>query len=266
MVDIVAKDGGDSHGQQREHGEDGFSGTAHIAHVAIDNQCNNSSGHQTNLDTFLLGEVARERAGGYSKHDDILNNCHFVATPEGVRVSSIERQVALQHVDGIFLEGEDGAIVEHAQQGNEPETKAGENLANIFHLEGVVFLLSLTGLAVELLVHEEVGDEHDEGDAEQHDSELNSVVDMHLAAQLGEVGRENHAGGYTQTGKSHLGTHSQSGFTTLEPFDDTAAHRDTSHLAAATEKHEAAGSQLGRSRHATIERSNADFIEQGNVV
>ena len=97
----------------------------------------------------------------------------------------------------------------------------------------------------------------DEGNAEQHHTEFHGVVNVHLTAQLGEVGRENHAGGNTQAGKSHLRAHGQSGLTAFEPFHNTAAHGDTGHLAAAPEEHEAQGGQLGRSGHTGAERQDS---------
>ncbi len=80
-----------------------------------------------------------------------------------------------------------------------------------------------------------------------------------MAAQLGEIGREDHAGGHAQTGEGHLGAHGQGGLAALEPLDNTAAHRNAGHLAAAAEDHEAAGSQLGGSGHAGIKgKDSAD--------
>ena len=131
MVNIVAQDGGDGHGQQREDGEDGLCRAAHVAHVAVHYQGHNRQAHQAIFQALLLREIACKSADGHQQHDDVLDNGHRLAAPEGARVGRIQRQVALQHVDGIFLEGEDGAVVKHAQQGNQPETKAGENLADV---------------------------------------------------------------------------------------------------------------------------------------
>lgn len=129
VVDIVAEDGGDGHGQQREHGEDGLGGATHVAHVAVDDEGHDGEGHEAELQAFLLREVAGEGADGHDEHDDVLHDGHLAAGPEGTLLGGVERQVALQHVDGIFLEGEDGAVVEHAEQSHEPETEAGEDLA-----------------------------------------------------------------------------------------------------------------------------------------
>ena len=254
MVDIVAKDRSDGDGEQREDCEDGLSGATHVTHVAVNHQGDDSDAHKTEFEGLIvLDEVAGERAGSDNEHQDVLNDGNRIATPEGVGVGGGERQVALEHVDGIFLEGEDSAVVEDAEEGDEPESEAGEDLAKVTEFEGVILLLSLTGLSVEFLIHEEIGDEHDEGDAEEHDTELDSVVDMDFTAELSKIGAENHAGGDTEAGESHLGTHSQSGLTPLEPFDDTTAHRDAGHLAATTEEHEAKGSKFGRGGHTVAE-------------
>ena len=99
-----------------------------------------------------------------------------------------EVKVALQHVDGILLEGEDSRIVKHAQKSNNPEAAVGENLSKVGNLEWVVFLFCFTSLRIKFLVHEEVDDEHDQGDAKQHHAELDGVGDLDLTTQLGEEG------------------------------------------------------------------------------
>ena len=266
-VDIVAEDGSDGHSQQREHGEDGLFGAAHVAHVAVDNQGHNGQTHQTIFHVFvLLHEVARERGSCHDKHDDVLHDGSRRTCPERAFGSRSERQVALQHVDGIFLEGEDGTIIEHAEQGHQPESEAGEDLAQVANLEWVVFFLSLAGLSVEFLVHEEIDDEHDEGDAEEHHAESHRTAHVDAATKMGEEGGENHAGGHTQTGQSHLAAHSHGSFAAFEPLDDSAAHGDACHLAAATENHEATCSQLGRCGHAAIEGRDAKLVKKWNVV
>ena len=168
-----------------------------------------------------------------------------VASPEGTFGRQSQGQVALQHVNGILLEREDGAVIQYAEQGDQPEAEARQDFADVGNLERVVFLFGFTSLTVEFLVHEEVDDEHDQGDAEEHHAESNGTAHIDGAAETGEIGRENHAGGHTETGKSHLRTHGQGGFTTLEPFHNTTAYSDTGHFAAATEDHESDGSQFG---------------------
>ena len=141
---------------------------AHVAHVAVDDEEHDCGGGAGVFNHLVLAEVAGKGGGGHDEHDDVLHHGDGVACPEGVGVDSVEREVALQHVDGVLLEGEDGGIVEHAKKGYEPEAAARKNLSQIFELEGVVFLLSLAGLGVEFAVHEEVDDKHDEGNHEEH--------------------------------------------------------------------------------------------------
>ena len=200
------------------------------------------------------------------QHDDVLDDGDVAARPEGAGVRRREGQVALEHVDRILLEREDGAVVQHAEQGHDPESAVGKDLADVADLERVVLLLGLAGLAVELLVHEEVDDGHDEGDAEQHHAEGDRTGHFHLAAELGEEGREDHARGDAEAGEGHLGAHREGHLAALEPLDDTAADRDAGHLAAAAEDHEAAGGQLGRSGHPAIERRHAELVEARDVV
>ena len=189
MVDIVAKDGSDGHSQQREHGEDGLGSATHVAHVAVNHQSHNCQTHKAKLQTFvILNEVARERASGNDKHQCILHPGHRLASPIGARLGRIERQVALQHIDGILLEREDGAIVKYAKQGHQPESEAGEDLAEVTDFEGVVLLFSFTGLGIEFLVHEEVDNEHHESDAEQHHTEGDGTRHANLAAELSKEG------------------------------------------------------------------------------
>ena len=266
MVNIVAENRGDGHGEQREHGEDGLSRTAHVTHPAIDNQCHDSQSHQTNFSGFILGKVAGERAHRHGQHDNVLDDGHRAAAPEGVDVGLCKREVALQHVHGIFLEREDGAVIEHAKQSHQPETTGGEDLADIGHFERIVLLFSLTGLSIQFFVHEEVNDEHHQGNAEEHHAERHRTGNVNRAAQFGEEGGEDHAGGDTQTGKGHLRTHSQSSLTTFEPFHDTAGNGNTGHFHTATENHETDGCNFGGSGHSLIEWSHAKFLETGDVI
>ena len=263
MVDVVAEDGGDGHGQQREHREDGLGGAALEAHHAVDHEGHDGGGHQAVFQALaVLDEVAGEGACGNHQHDDVLHDGDGLTGPERPGGGLRQGKVALEHIHGIFLEREDRRIVEHAEEGDKPETKAGKDLADVLDLERIVLLLGLAGLAVEFLVHEEIGDEHDQGDAEQHHAEGDGTADVDLAAELGEEGREDHAGGHAQTGEGHLGAHGQGRLTALEPLDDAAAHRNAGHLAAAAEDHEAAGGQLGGGGHALVERE--DVVDEAD--
>ena len=152
MVDIAAEDRSDSHGQQREHSEDGLGSATHVTHVAVNYKGDNGDKHQANLHALLLREVAGEGTDGHEEHDDVLDDGNrnretlSAATPVGVEVGRSERQIALQHVDGIFLEWENGAVVKHAEQGNQPETEARQDLADVGNLERVVFFFSFSCL------------------------------------------------------------------------------------------------------------------------
>ena len=116
VVNIVAQDGSDTHSQQGEYGKDALGSLAHITHVAIADECNNRDAQQTILGALVLHEVAHKGGSGNNQHNDILIDGQALTGPERVGIYLSEREVALQHVDGILLEGEDGAVVEHAQQ------------------------------------------------------------------------------------------------------------------------------------------------------
>ena len=165
-----------------------------------------------------------------------------------------QRQVALEHVHRILLEREDGGVIEHAQQGDQPEAEAREDGADVLDPERIVLLLRFAGLAVELAVHEEIGDEHDQADAQEHNAEGDGTADIDMAAELGEIRREDHAGGDAKARQGHFRAHREGRLPALEPLDDTAAHRDAGHFAATAEDHESEGRQLGGGRHTLIER------------
>ena len=266
VVHVVAQNGGDTHSQQGEYGEDALGTLAHVTHVAVANQGDYRHAQQAVLGALVLHEVAHEGGGGNHEHHDILVDGQTLAGPERVGINLGERQVALQHVHGILLEGEDGAVVEHAQQRYQPETLVGQDLANVAYLERIVLLLGLARLLIELAVHEEVNDEHDQGDAHQNDAKGYRARNVDRAAQLGEVGREDHTGGNTQAGQCHLATHGQSHLAALEPLHDTTANGDTGHLDTATKDHEADSGDLGAGGHALKEGRYAQLVEQGDVV
>ena len=101
-----------------------------------------------------------------------MHDSDSVTGPERTGSGFGQRQVALQHVDGVLLEGEDGAIIQHAKEGNQPEAEARQNLANVADLERVVLFFGFASLGVKFLVHKEINDEHYQGDAEQHHAKL----------------------------------------------------------------------------------------------
>ena len=266
MVNIRPQDGRDEHCQEREHRENRLGRLAHEAHVAVGHEQQDAESEQPVAQSAALLEVRREARNRHEEHDDILHDGDIVLCPERTGSRRCQRQVALQHVDGILLEGENRAVVEHAQQGDKPETAAREDLPQVADAEGVVLLLSLAGLRVQLSVHEEIDHTHDEGNAHQHHAESHRAGDVHMAAQTGKVGRENHAGGHAQTSQSHLRAHCQGHFPSLEPLDDAAAHRNAGHLHATAKHHEAAGSKLGRSRHILVEGRDTQLVEHRNIV
>ena len=186
MVHIVAKNRGDGHGQQREDGEDGLGRAAHITHPAVDNQSHNSSYHQTDLSGFVFGEIAGEGTHSDQQHHYILDDGDTTASPE--TFARIEREVALQHIHRVFLERENGAVVEHTKEGYQPETTGREDLANVGNFEGIVFFLGFAGLGIQFLVHKEIDDEHHQRDAKEHHAEGHRAGNFNLAAQFGEEG------------------------------------------------------------------------------
>ncbi len=266
MVDVVAEDGGDANGEEGEDGEDGRRALAFVAHDAESHEGDDGHRHKTPFEGRLTREVAGESTGGHDNHDDVLHHDHRVGSPERVGGDVGESQVALQHVDGILLEWEDGRVVEHAEQSHEPEARRGEDLAEVAQLEGVVFLFLGAGLGVKLLVHKEIDDKHDEGNHQEHHAEGHGARHRNDAAESGKHGRENHTRCYAETRESHFGTHGESHLAAFEPFDDAAADGDAGHFDSAAENHETDSRELGRGRHAFIEGGYAEFVENGDIV
>ena len=194
VVDIVAEDRSDGHSQQREHCEDCLGGATHVTHKAVANQSYHGQSHQAEFQTFIFGEIACKRADSHDKHYDVLNDGYGnregigATAPIGGGVGFDEGEVALEHIHGVFLEGEDGAVVKHAEQSHEPKSETGENLAKVADFERIVLLFGLAGLFVEFSVHKEIDDEHHKGDAQQHHTEFNGVVHMDVAAKFCEIG------------------------------------------------------------------------------
>ena len=142
----------DLHCEEREHREDGLRALAHEAHIAVGDEGDDGNAQEQVLFGLVLHEIAREAGGGHDQHDDVLDDGHAGAGPEGVGRRLGERQVALEHVHRILLEREDGGVVQHAQQGDEPESAVGQDLADVADLERIVLLLGLAGLGVQFLV------------------------------------------------------------------------------------------------------------------
>ena len=159
--------------------------------------------------------------------------------------------VALQHVGAVPLEREDGAVVEHAEDGHGPEALASEHAAQVAKMEFVfaaaIFLgLELAGrdqLLVEAGVHHAEGDEVDHSDEEQHGAEAHWSC---YGAELGGDGRaDTEDGEHAHAGDSHFDTHGEGHFLALEPFGYTLGNRGAGHFAAAAEDHESQTCHLG---------------------
>ena len=63
-----------------------------------------------------FAEVAGKGGGCYYEHHYVLYYGNGIRRPERTFGQCLECKVALQHIDGIFLEREDSRIVEHAEQ------------------------------------------------------------------------------------------------------------------------------------------------------
>ena len=154
-------------------------------------------------------------------------------------------KVALQHVGTVTLEGEDGRIVEHAEQSNNPEHLRREYLAEVAELElflRVGSLFCYAHLLVECLVHEGEDDEGDEADEEEHGAER--YRSYYCAEVVGDDWRDREDSEHADACDSHLKTHSESHLLALEPLCDCLRNGCTCHLAAAAEEHEAEASHL----------------------
>ena len=108
VVEVGAENRGDEHGQQGENGEDGLSRLAHVAHVAVGDEGDDADGQQAELVGTLLLEVGGEAGSSDDEHDDVLHDGDARRGPERTGIGGGQREIALQHVDGVLLEGEDG--------------------------------------------------------------------------------------------------------------------------------------------------------------
>ena len=121
MVHIVAEHRCDAYGEEREHGKDRLCRLTHVAHVAVGHECHDRNNEHGAFGCLVVHEVEHEGCSSHNEHDGILHDGHRWRSPERVGGHLCEREVTLQHVYGILLEGEDGRIVEHAEQRHEPE-------------------------------------------------------------------------------------------------------------------------------------------------
>ena len=108
MVEVAAQDRRDKYGQQWEYGKDALSCLAHITHVAICNERKDRYAEKAVATCLVFLEVAGKACGSNDEHYNILHDSNTVACPERVGVGESECKVALQHINGIFLEWEDG--------------------------------------------------------------------------------------------------------------------------------------------------------------
>ena len=166
----------------------------------------------------------------------------------------VDLQGLLEEVRRIALEREDGAVVQHAQQGHNPEHLALEDGAEVAHVEFVLRGLLVRGeaggdqLLVELRVHEGEDDEVQQADAEQRAAESHRGHDG--AAELGADQRgDPHDAEHTQAGDGHLKAHGEGHFLALEPLGEDLGDVGPLHLAAAAKDHETERGHLGAGGH-----------------
>ena len=206
--------------------------------MAADEQQGSANEHRGTL-AATVEEVAQEgRDGGGTDGEP--------AEDVGSGLGRDAVEVALQHVGAVALEGEDGRIVEHAEQGHNPEDLAGENLHDVGELE-LVLSIVLLGLGAQLAVEAAVEDgehgERDQTDEQQHRAEAHGG---HHSAHLGGYdGRDAEDGEHAHAGYGHLQAHGQGHLLALEPLGYGLRHRRAGHLTAAAEYHEAQRGHLG---------------------
>ena len=171
IVHIVAENGRDAHCKKREHRKDGGSRLAHIPHRAISYKGDDRNHKRRNLDRFVLGKAESECTTCNDEHNHILDIRGCIARPKRTYRTRVKREVALKHIDRIFLERENSRVIKHAKQRHHPEAKRTENLSEIGNLERIVLFLSLSRLRIKLLVHKEINDKHNQGHHQEHHSE-----------------------------------------------------------------------------------------------
>ena len=93
----------------------------------------------------------------------------------------------MKHVYCIFLEWENGRIIKHTKQCNEPETTTGENLSEVADFEWIILFFSFTSLCIEFLIHEEINDKHDECDGKENHTKSNRTRNTDNATQFCEI-------------------------------------------------------------------------------
>ena len=160
-------------------------------------------------------------------------------------------EVALQHVGGEALEGEDGRIVEHAEERDDPEHLAAQDVLQVADLELLLAAASApaveTQLFVQFAVHEGEDHERQQADQQQHGAECHRSYDR-CGSHVGEPRRNGEDGENADAGNGHLKSHGQSHLLAFEPLGDRLRNGDAGHLHTASEYHEPERCEFGTGR------------------
>ena len=160
----------------------------------------------------------------------------------------------LDEVGSISLEREDSAVVEHAEQGYNPEHLALEDCTEVADVEFILRRLlfgckaGLHELGVELAVHNAEDDEVDKSDYQQGGAE--SYRSHNGSTELVGNGRGNpHCTEHSEAGNCHLKSHSEGHLLAFEPLGENLGNIGSLHFTAAAENHKAQGCHLCACRH-----------------
>ena len=130
---------------------------------------------------------------------------------------------------GILHEGEHGRIEHQTQQSNQPKAAVAHNGLEIGNVERIVFALLCSDLSVELRVHHT---EHNISQEAHHQQNQGKEQRCRHAEVLNDERADNHGQSRSQTSHSHLRTHGQSHFITLEPLGNHFGYSDATVLSA----------------------------------
>ena len=162
-----------------------------------------------------------------------------------------DAEVALQHVRGETLEGEDRRVVEHAEHGDDPEDLAAEYFAEVADAEllfrAVVAFGVESQLFVQLAVHERKDHVGQQADQQQQGAERHRTYDR-CRRHVGQPRRDGEHGEYAHAGDGHFESHGQCHLLAFEPFGDGLRYGDAGHLHAAAEDHESQRCEFGAAR------------------
>ncbi len=212
------------------------------------NECANH--HHGRALAFVVDKRAKERRENHCQNGEPLEeSCGF-------GVGDLER--LFEEVGSKPLEGEDGRVVEYAEDSDNPEHLGLEDLSEVGYMEfflRVVFgshLACSNELLVELSVHDGEDKEIDKSDDQQECGEeqgchygVRAIGCESVANHRGEE----HGGKDTDTGNGHLQSHSERHLLAFEPLGENLADRGACHLAPATENHKTEHSHLSRAGH-----------------